>query len=330
MAKFYDRAWVATATAGTGTLTLGAAVTGYYTFAEAGVQNAETVSYVIEDGDDFEYGIGVYTSAGTTLTRGTVTGSKIAGVAGTSKINLSGNARVFITARMADLLSVSETQSANGVYAGPASGAAAVPAFRAIVADDFGTQTANKLFAGPSSGGVAKPSFRDMALADIPDALITRAKIETISRPCLVGFNYGYNESNTNLTNTDASAYTHSFTVAPISTQDHRLDSGTTVAYAAKSASNVIKATYSFTGSGDWDSGGATIWALFRDSETDALRWSIFLDINNSSTVSFSWIITIPDTSSHDYKIRVYSNGSTSSPSSLFKRLLMVEEMFVG
>lgn len=204
MAKFYDRAWMSTATAGTGTLTLGTARTGYFTFAEAGVANGDTVSYVIEDGDDFEIGTGVYTSAGTTLTRASVTASKIAGVAGTSKINLSGNANVFITARKADLLSVSESQtalrvyaspsggagvptfrqlvagdienqSANGVLAGPASGAAAAPTFRSIVTDDFGTQTANKVLAGPTSGGAAKPSFRDMVTADLPEIVKQQA-----------------------------------------------------------------------------------------------------------------------------------------------------------
>jgi hypothetical protein len=165
MAKFYDRAWVSTATAGTGTVTLGAAVTGYYTFAEAGVANADVVSYVIEDGDDFEYGIGTYTSAGTTLTRTTVTGSKIGGVAGTSKINLSGNARVFITARKADLLSVSETQTANRIFSGPSSGAAAVPAFRALVSDDIPSLAASKITSG---------EFDDARIGDdLPIAKIT-------------------------------------------------------------------------------------------------------------------------------------------------------------
>lgn len=171
MAKFYDRAWVSTTTLGTGTVTLGTAVTGYFTFAEAGVANADVVSYVIEDGDDFEYGIGTYTSAGTTLTRTTVTGSKIAGVAGTTKITLSGNARVFITARRLDLLSISETQTTNKVFAGPASGGAAAPTFRDLVAADFGIAIAQNAFlAGPSSGGAAAAAFRAITAADIATA----------------------------------------------------------------------------------------------------------------------------------------------------------------
>lgn len=103
MAKIYNRAWMSTATIGTGTITLGAAQNGYFTFAEAGVVNADVVSYTIIDGTEFEIGIGTYTSAGTTLTR-TVTASKVAGVAGTTKITLTGNATVFISARSQDFL----------------------------------------------------------------------------------------------------------------------------------------------------------------------------------------------------------------------------------
>jgi hypothetical protein len=100
----YNRVRVSTATTGTGTVTLGAAVdASYFTFAEAGVPNAATVSYVIEDGTNIEFGTGTYTSSGTTLSRDTVTASKISGTAGTSKINLSGAAVVFISALAADI-----------------------------------------------------------------------------------------------------------------------------------------------------------------------------------------------------------------------------------
>jgi hypothetical protein len=92
-----------TATAGTGTITLGSAVAGYLTFAEAGVANADTVSYVIIDGNDFEIGTGTYTSSGTTMSRDTVIVSKIGGVAGTTKITLSGTAEVFLSPNEADL-----------------------------------------------------------------------------------------------------------------------------------------------------------------------------------------------------------------------------------
>lgn len=99
MGSLYDLARVLTATVGTGTLTLGAAVPPWLTFAQAGVPDGATVSYAIEDGTlNSEIGTGVYTASGTTLTR-TVTKSSNSN----SAINLSGSAQVYITARAEDL-----------------------------------------------------------------------------------------------------------------------------------------------------------------------------------------------------------------------------------
>lgn len=97
MVKLVNRAKMTTATTGTGTLTLGSAVAGYQTFANAGVANSNIVRYTIEDGNNWEVGLGTYSSTGTTLTRGTIESST-----GTA-INLSGNATVFVTAAAGDL-----------------------------------------------------------------------------------------------------------------------------------------------------------------------------------------------------------------------------------
>lgn len=99
MAKLYNLARMTTATAGTGTITLGSAVSGYLTFALAGAANGDVVSYGIKDGANSEVGTGTYTSSGTTLTR-TVTKSTNANAA----ISLSGSAEVFITPRAEDLI----------------------------------------------------------------------------------------------------------------------------------------------------------------------------------------------------------------------------------
>jgi hypothetical protein len=104
MAKLYNLARMTTATTGTGTITLGSAVASYVTFAAAGAQNGETVTYAIVDGNNREVGRGVYTSSGTTLTRATILESTNSNLA----INLSGNAEVFITAAAEDIANVNE------------------------------------------------------------------------------------------------------------------------------------------------------------------------------------------------------------------------------
>jgi hypothetical protein len=98
MVKLVNRAKMTTSTTGTGTITLGSASAGYQTFADAGVSDGDTIRYVIEDGNNWEIGSGVYTASGTTLSR-TVSESNNSDAA----ITLSGSATVFISATAADL-----------------------------------------------------------------------------------------------------------------------------------------------------------------------------------------------------------------------------------
>lgn len=99
--KLLDRAKVNTATTGPGDITLGAATDAFYqTFAAAGMTDGDTTFYCIEDGGNWEIGLGTYTASGAVLARTTV----YAGSNSTSPITLSGSAVVFGAALAAHLL----------------------------------------------------------------------------------------------------------------------------------------------------------------------------------------------------------------------------------
>lgn len=100
MVKLVNRAKMSTSTTGTGTITLGSAETGYQSFADAGVTDGDVVSYVIEDGDNWEIGRGIYTSSGTTLSRGPLESNNSG-----SAITLSGSAKVFVSSTVNEVYS---------------------------------------------------------------------------------------------------------------------------------------------------------------------------------------------------------------------------------
>ena len=68
-----DRVGQSTATTGTGTITLGSALSGYQALAAG--DNGKIVHYTIKDGTAWETGYGTYTHSGTTLTRTLVASS---------------------------------------------------------------------------------------------------------------------------------------------------------------------------------------------------------------------------------------------------------------
>jgi hypothetical protein len=120
MAKLFNRVGMTiTGTPGTGTITLNAAITTpkkYQSFATAGVVNTDVVSYLIEDGVEFELGIGTYTSSGTTLSRDTVRASSNGG----AKISATSAALVYIDAGAEDLpLNDTQTFLSSGTWTKP-------------------------------------------------------------------------------------------------------------------------------------------------------------------------------------------------------------------
>lgn len=95
----YNLARMSTSTTGSGTLTLVSNVVGCLTFAQAGVQDGDILSYVIIDGNQTEVGRGTYTSSASTLARTTVLNSTNSGSA---IVMETGEAQVAIVALAED------------------------------------------------------------------------------------------------------------------------------------------------------------------------------------------------------------------------------------
>ena len=179
---------VVSATTGTGTLTLGAAVTGFNTFADAGITDGQTVTYAIEDYtagvvSAREVGEGVYSSAGPTLTRATVYSSTSAG----AKINCSGTQQVFITVAKEDfdsfttdltahLNDTSDAHDASAISFTPAGNVAATDVQAAIAELD------TEKLSTSAAASTYQPLDADLtAIAALATAAYGRSLLETTS-----------------------------------------------------------------------------------------------------------------------------------------------------
>ena len=105
-----DRVRETSTTSGTGTITLGGAVTGYQSFSAIG--NGNSTYYTIAGSSGWEVGIGTYTSAGTTLSRDTVLSSSNSG----SKVSFGSESKDVFVSQPAE---VTATTVGGGNYTGP-------------------------------------------------------------------------------------------------------------------------------------------------------------------------------------------------------------------
>src|SRR6056297_705795 len=135
MVTLVNRAKVATSTTGTGAVSLGAAESGYQTFADAGLAGNEDVRYVIEDGADWEIGTGGINGAVTQMSRTLIESST------GSKLNLSGSAVVYVSATAEDIPPALELYAENpsSPTAPSATGTNAVAIGNGAVATAFGS-----------------------------------------------------------------------------------------------------------------------------------------------------------------------------------------------
>jgi len=138
-----DRVRESTTTTGTGTVTLAGAVSGFQSFS-AGIGNGNSTYYTISNNitNQWEVGIGTYTSAGSTLSRTTVLSSSNAG----SLVNFSsGTADVFVT-----------YPSERAVYVNSANTSVTVPALSASSITNTGLTSGRVTYA--STGGLLADS----------------------------------------------------------------------------------------------------------------------------------------------------------------------------
>jgi len=131
-----DRVKETTTTTGTGTITLAGAADGYQSFSVIG--NGNTTYYAIVGGDEWEVGVGTYTSSGTTLSRDTVLESSNSGNA----VNFSsGEKQVFCTYPAEKMITVDNDGSGSGLDADTVDGIQASSFIRSNTNDNVSGHT---------------------------------------------------------------------------------------------------------------------------------------------------------------------------------------------
>ena len=101
-----DRVKVSTTTVGTGVISIGSPFSGYQGFNSLGSGNIATF-YTVTSGNDWETGVGTYSSSEETLSRDTVLDSSNGG----NRISLGGNSTLFISYPATNAVYISPNES---------------------------------------------------------------------------------------------------------------------------------------------------------------------------------------------------------------------------
>tara|TARA_R110002020_G_scaffold401257_3_gene611498 strand:- start:3131 stop:4549 length:1419 start_codon:yes stop_codon:yes gene_type:complete len=255
-----NRAKMSTSTTGTGTITLGSAVSGFQTFADAGITNGQTVRYAIDDGANFEIGSGTYTSSGTTLTRSVTESSN-----SDSAISLSGSAEVFIAATVADL---------NPLYAANESSPSAQPSATGVNAVAIGDSSV--------SSGADSLAFGDGATA-------------SSTRSTAIGYNA--TSSSINSTAIGPNATSSNFYTVAIGSPSNGTGSVATSAFSAIAINGYASGTDSFaagvaSNSSSYGASGANSVAIGKLAKATGAESTA---IGESSTASSANSVAIGD-----------------------------------
>lgn len=141
MVGILNRVGMIISTTGQGTVTANTVISNRFNSpADAGAVNATQYYWLHEEDNDYELFIGTWTLSGTTVSRDTVLMSKIAGVKGTTKMTLAGNAT---------LRSVTPAEALSGLFTaagGSLTGAlnwAAVATVASAATTDIGAAASN-------------------------------------------------------------------------------------------------------------------------------------------------------------------------------------------
>lgn len=226
-----DRVRETTTTAGTGTVTLDGAVTGYQSFSAIG--NANTTFYCIagQGTSEWEVGIGTYTSSGTTLSRDTVLSSSNGG----AKVVFSaGTKDVFVTYPSGK--SINQDASGNTYVPNLGASTASSGAFTttSVSSTVSGSSSASLLSITPTWNTTGTPTALLMNVTDtasnaaskLLDLQVGGTSKLNVDKTGLVTVGYGYNVGGTGAGNpllTSGTFYLGSGTIFSWGTAANRL-----------------------------------------------------------------------------------------------------------